>query len=78
MTGLAGWAYKIFGDRGLGWTRERIEIFLVDVRKSVKNRYVHAYTNVHVVYGRRPTEEEESQNDRMPAPPAETWQGKSS
>ena len=75
MTGLAGWAYKIFGDRGLGWTRERIEIFLIDVRKSIKDRYVHAYNNIYVVYGRRPSEEEEMQNNRMPAPPGGGGQG---
>jgi hypothetical protein len=75
MIGLAGWAYKIFGDRGLGWTRERIEIFLIDVRKSIKDRYVHAYNNIHVVYGRRPSEEEEMQNNRMPAPPGGGGQG---
>ena len=67
--GVAAWSYKIFGERGLGWTREKIEIYLVDVRKAVRDRYVHAYANVHVVYGRRPSAEEERQMRRMPAPP---------
>jgi ubiquinone/menaquinone biosynthesis C-methylase UbiE len=76
LSGLAGWSYKTFGDCGLGWTRERIEIFLVDVRKSAKDRYVHAYVNLYVVYGRRPTaEEEEAQNN---APPEGGGQGRSS
>jgi hypothetical protein len=69
MQGLAGWSYKMFGERGLGWTREKIEVFLIEVRKALKNRYIHAYCNVHVVYGRRPSEEEERQMRRMPAPP---------
>jgi SAM-dependent methyltransferase len=29
--------------RGLGWSVEEIEVFLVDVRKDVKNRDIHAY-----------------------------------
>jgi SAM-dependent methyltransferase len=68
LVGLAGWSYKLLGERGLGWTRDKIEIFLVDVRKAVKNRYVHAYSNIHVVCGRRPSEEEERQMRQMPAP----------
>ena len=69
LLGLTAWAYKIFGDRGLGWTREKIEVFLVDVRKAVRDRYVHAYQNLHVVCGRRPSREEERQMRQMPAPP---------
>jgi SAM-dependent methyltransferase len=69
MMGLSGWSYKPLGDRGLGWTRERIELFLMDVRKASKNRYVHAYNKIHVVRGRRPSEEEEKQLGQIPAPP---------
>lgn len=29
--------------RGLGWSDEKVEVFLVDVRKDIKNRGVHAY-----------------------------------
>jgi ubiquinone/menaquinone biosynthesis C-methylase UbiE len=29
--------------RVLGWTREKVEMFLVDVRKDIKNKGVHAY-----------------------------------
>jgi hypothetical protein len=29
--------------RGLGWPMEEVEVFLVDVRKDVKNRDIHAY-----------------------------------
>lgn len=69
MLGLSGWSYKPLGDRGLGWTRDRIEVFLIDVRKAIKNRYVHAYAKIHVICGRRPSEEEERLMGRMPAPP---------
>jgi hypothetical protein len=29
--------------RGLGWSNEKVEVFLADVRKDIKNRNVHAY-----------------------------------
>lgn len=29
--------------RVLGWTREEVELFLVDVRKEMKNPQIHAY-----------------------------------
>ena len=29
--------------RGLGWSNEKVEEFLVDVRKDIQNRNVHAY-----------------------------------
>jgi hypothetical protein len=29
--------------RGLGWSMEEVEVFLVDVRKDIKNRDIHAY-----------------------------------
>lgn len=69
LMGFSGWSYKPLGERGLGWTRDRIEVFLIDVRKALKNRYVHAYVKIHVVCGRRPSDEEERQMGRMAAPP---------
>lgn len=29
--------------RGLGWSDETIKVFLVDVKKDIKNRNMHAY-----------------------------------
>ncbi|KAE8443785.1 hypothetical protein EG329_001379 [Mollisiaceae sp. DMI_Dod_QoI] len=40
--------------RGLGWSNEEVEVFLVNVRKDINNRKVHAYVVMHVVYGRKP------------------------
>ncbi|RDW60316.1 hypothetical protein BP5796_11922 [Coleophoma crateriformis] len=40
--------------RGLKWSNEEAEMFLVDVRKDIKNRAVHAYASLHVVYGKKP------------------------
>jgi metalloendopeptidase OMA1, mitochondrial len=59
LDGLSAFSYKLFGPDGLGWSQNEIEVFLVDVRKCVKDRNVHTYQNMYVVYGRRPSHEEE-------------------
>ncbi|KAK4452012.1 Phosphoethanolamine N-methyltransferase [Podospora aff. communis PSN243] len=38
----------------LGWTVDQVEILLVDVRKDVKNRAIHGYWPIHVVYAQKP------------------------
>jgi len=40
--------------RVLGWSNEETQVFLAGVRKDLKNRAVHSYCNLHVVYGRKP------------------------
>ncbi|KAJ5291068.1 hypothetical protein N7478_000319 [Penicillium angulare] len=40
--------------RVLGWTNLETQVFLTGVRKDLKNPKVHAYCNLHVVYGRKP------------------------
>lgn len=40
--------------RGLGWSAEEVEVFLVDVRRSLMNAGVHSYLTFHVVYGQKP------------------------
>ncbi|KAK7529926.1 S-adenosyl-L-methionine-dependent methyltransferase [Phyllosticta citribraziliensis] len=40
--------------RGLGWTKEEIEVYLVQVRKAISDRNVHAYHKMYVVWGRKP------------------------
>ncbi|KAF3480400.1 uncharacterized protein GIQ15_05747 [Arthroderma uncinatum] len=55
LDGLAAFSYAPFGSRGLGWTQEEIEVFLVDVRKSIQDRKVHTYQQFHVVTGRKPS-----------------------
>lgn len=52
LEALSGWTYKPF--MGLGWSKPEIEVFLVDVRKSIQNRDVHSYTEYYVVTGRKP------------------------
>lgn len=40
--GLSGLSMALF-TRVLGWTPEELEVFLVDVRKEMKNTKVHVY-----------------------------------
>jgi hypothetical protein len=37
------WFSLAFYTRALGWTKEEVEIFLVDVRKDIKDTRIHAY-----------------------------------
>ncbi|KAJ5380711.1 uncharacterized protein N7496_003139 [Penicillium cataractarum] len=55
LEALAGWSYKPF--LGLGWSKNEIEVFLVDVRKSIQDRNVHAYMDFFVVTGRKPLDD---------------------
>ena len=54
LEGLQAFSYALLGARGLGWTQEQIEVYLIDVRKSVSDRRVHAYNHFHTVVGRKP------------------------
>ncbi|KAH0432988.1 methyltransferase domain-containing protein [Colletotrichum camelliae] len=40
--------------RGLKWSASEVEIFLIDVRKSLMNTSIHSYLTFHVVYGQKP------------------------
>jgi hypothetical protein len=41
--------------RGLGWTADKVHVFLVDVRRALMDSSVHAYLPFHVVYGQKPS-----------------------
>jgi len=41
----------------LGWTPTQIEMFLIEVRRSLSDQETHAYLNYDVVFGRKPSEE---------------------
>ncbi|KAF6822500.1 methyltransferase domain-containing protein [Colletotrichum musicola] len=43
--------------RGLGWTAEEVEVFLVDVRKDLLDSSVHSYVFYHSLAGQKPTGE---------------------
>ncbi|KKY17530.1 putative tam domain [Phaeomoniella chlamydospora] len=59
LEGMSGFTYKLLGQEGFGWPRHEIEVRLALVRKSMKDRNQHAYQNLHVVWGRRPSTEQE-------------------
>lgn len=40
--------------RGCGWSREEVELFLVDVRRAYQDNSVLAYMPLHIVYGQKP------------------------
>ncbi|KAI8256683.1 Secondary metabolism regulator LAE1 [Colletotrichum sp. SAR 10_98] len=43
--------------RILDWTPEEVQVLLIDVRRDLHNRNVHAYWPVYSLWGRKPTEE---------------------
>ena len=57
LEGIQGFALAFF-NRAWGWTREEVEVYLVNVRKSISDRRVHAYHRMFVMYGRKPWPEE--------------------
>lgn len=40
--------------RELKWSKAQVEVLLAEVRNDLKNRAVHAYVDVVVLYGRKP------------------------
>jgi hypothetical protein len=40
--GLSGLSMAVF-TRGLGWSQEELEVFLIEVRKSMKDPKIHGY-----------------------------------
>ncbi|KAJ4207056.1 hypothetical protein FSOLCH5_008751 [Fusarium solani] len=40
--------------RGLGWSREEVEVFLTDLRRDWNNPKIHAYWPICAVYARKP------------------------
>ncbi|ENH73035.1 hypothetical protein FOC1_g10009770 [Fusarium oxysporum f. sp. cubense race 1] len=62
---LGAWCYENFSSgleaitmaaltRGHGWSVEDTTVFLMDVRKTMGDRKVHAYWPIYSIYGRKP------------------------
>lgn len=51
--GLQGLSMALF-TRGLNWSAEELEVFLTGVRKDMKDRKIHVYYDIYVVYGQKP------------------------
>jgi hypothetical protein len=43
--------------RGLGWSKEEVQVYLVDVRKCLMDNSVHSWFPFHMSYGRKPENE---------------------
>ncbi|KAF7954589.1 hypothetical protein EAE96_005709 [Botrytis aclada] len=52
-SGLMGISVAIF-TRLLGWSVDELEVFLVDVRREMKDTSIHAYWEIYVNYGQKP------------------------
>ncbi|KAF5614170.1 methyltransferase [Fusarium subglutinans] len=50
---LSGLSMVLF-TKGLGWSPEEVEVFLAKVRAEMKDRRIHAWWPIHVVYGQKP------------------------
>lgn len=50
---LSGLSLAVF-TRALGWTQDELEVFLTDVRKSMKDTKIHGYYPIYAVYGKKP------------------------
>ncbi|KAL2171975.1 hypothetical protein VTG60DRAFT_1034 [Thermothelomyces hinnuleus] len=53
LQGLSGMVTRLFV-KTLNWTPEQVQLFLVDVRREIKNRNLHVYWPFYVVYARKP------------------------
>ncbi|GKT61750.1 methyltransferase domain-containing protein [Colletotrichum tofieldiae] len=51
--GLSGLSLALF-TRALGWSKEELEVFLIDARKDMKDRSIHGWWPIYVVYGQKP------------------------
>ncbi|OBR05083.1 Methyltransferase domain-containing protein [Colletotrichum higginsianum IMI 349063] len=58
LEGIEGFSMGPF-TRCLEWTREEVNVFLIDVRKDLKDKSIHAYSPLWTIYARRPLEEPE-------------------
>lgn len=41
----------------LDWPQEEYQIFLMNMRKVLRNRHIHGYMYVRYVYGRKPDDD---------------------
>lgn len=52
-TGIEAMSLALF-TRVLGWSKDEVTVFLAEVKHDMRNRSIHAYWPLQVVYGRRP------------------------
>jgi len=54
LQGMEGFCMALL-TRVLNWSVEEVQLFLVEVRKDIKNPMIHAYMPVYFVYGQKPS-----------------------
>lgn len=52
-SGLSAFSMALF-TRGLGWTAEEVEIYIMDVRKEMQDPKIHSYWPIYTWYARKP------------------------
>ncbi|KAI8316423.1 putative methyltransferase tdiE [Colletotrichum sp. SAR11_59] len=57
MEGLEGFTMAPL-TRALDWKKDEVNVFLIDVRKEINNRDVHAYWPIYFIMGRKPLKAE--------------------
>ncbi|KAI7284275.1 S-adenosyl-L-methionine-dependent methyltransferase [Hortaea werneckii] len=57
LDGLEGFVLALL-TRGLGWKKEEVDVLVAKVSNDLRNRKIHAYFPMPVVFGRRPFERE--------------------
>jgi hypothetical protein len=50
--GAEGFSLRLFINV-LGWSYEEVQVLLAKVRRDFKDRSIHAYTEIHCVYGQK-------------------------
>ncbi|KAL3425566.1 methyltransferase domain-containing protein [Phlyctema vagabunda] len=60
LSGLQGFSLALLS-RVFLWTKDEIEVYLVNVRRSMTDKRVHAYHKFYTVWGRRPFPNEVTQ-----------------
>ncbi|GAB7352342.1 hypothetical protein MBLNU459_g2784t1 [Dothideomycetes sp. NU459] len=53
LEGLEGFCLALL-IRGLGWTKDEVDVFVAKVAADIKDRRIHAYYPMPVVWGRKP------------------------
>ncbi|QDS71381.1 hypothetical protein FKW77_002756 [Venturia effusa] len=56
--GMSAFTMKYFTSDPLYWSPIEVEIYLAKVRAAIRDKNVHAYHRIFVVWGRKPTREE--------------------
>jgi SAM-dependent methyltransferase len=51
--GVEGFSLHVM-THGLGWSKEEVDVFVAKVKSDMRNRHIHAYFRLPVVYGRKP------------------------